>query len=271
MERATLPSRNSDQLHLNRPSDQLSPRTPRRTLLHEAWSLRRVKFATAAAISKQGSAEQCPRLSPSLSPALNLFPQSPKTINPLSTAFTPNRPLTPLSTAFTQTHRGVGYRHDFSFHWTRATGRQSRTTSHAVSYSSELFVAPKKINSFAIKQIQTLSSRHPGYGVPLRHPSVLCASALFLRLDFLTLCFHNLPNPFSCNSFPCTSIQNPRGVTLLTSSIFTLTPLHSRTFTLFSSLLTLPREQSIAAQRFPVCLTFVEYVVVNFMGTDSSD
>jgi hypothetical protein len=29
-------------------------------------------------------------------------------LSPLSTAFTPNRPLTPLSTAFTQTHRGVG-------------------------------------------------------------------------------------------------------------------------------------------------------------------
>ena len=41
-----------------------------------------------------------------------LFPQpgpflhSPQALSPLSTAFTPNRPLTPLSTAFTQKHRG---------------------------------------------------------------------------------------------------------------------------------------------------------------------
>ena len=36
------------------------------------------------------------------------FPPSFSAASPLSTAFTPNRPLTPLSTAFTQTHRGVG-------------------------------------------------------------------------------------------------------------------------------------------------------------------
>ena len=40
------------QLHLNRPSDQLSPRTPQRTLLREAWSPRRVQSATAALIAK---------------------------------------------------------------------------------------------------------------------------------------------------------------------------------------------------------------------------
>jgi hypothetical protein len=36
--------------------------------------------------------------------------------------------------------------------------------------------------------------------------------ALALLVDFLTLRFHNLTNPFSSNPFPFTSIQNPRGV-----------------------------------------------------------
>jgi len=100
------------------------------------------------------------------------------------------------------------------------------------SYYCKLFVAPKKLNSFTIKQIQTLSAKHPAYGVPQRHLSVLCASlpnlsraargvskgALSSLIDFLTLCFHNLTNPFSRNSFRCTSIQNPEGWRELPSS-----------------------------------------------------
>src|ERR1700732_5324036 len=115
---------------------------------------------------------------PFLPQLLDPFPPSPRPLSPLSTAFTPNRRLTPLSTAFTQTHRGVGYRHNFSFRWTRTTAHQSRITSHAVSYSCELFAAPKKINAFAIKQIQTLSTKHPGYGVPRPHLSVFFALPL---------------------------------------------------------------------------------------------
>jgi len=34
------------------------------------------------------------------------------------------------------------------------------------SHSSKLFVAPKKLNPFGIKQIQTLSPKHPGWGTP---------------------------------------------------------------------------------------------------------
>ena len=34
----------------------------------------------------------------------------------------------------------------------------------SLSYSSKLFVVAKKLNSFAIKQIQTLSQKHPGWG-----------------------------------------------------------------------------------------------------------
>ena len=44
---------------------------------------------------------------PSFSLQLNPYPRVPRTLSPLSTAFTPNRSLTPLSTAFTQTPRGV--------------------------------------------------------------------------------------------------------------------------------------------------------------------
>jgi hypothetical protein len=66
---------------------------------------------------------------PPISPQLSVYPNSPRALSPLSTAFlsrarsrrtpiravsplfvvfTPNPSLTPLSTAFTQTHRGVG-------------------------------------------------------------------------------------------------------------------------------------------------------------------
>jgi hypothetical protein len=34
-------------------------------------------------------------------------------------------------------------------------------------YSCSLFVAPKRVNSFGIKQIQPLFAKHPGCGVPL--------------------------------------------------------------------------------------------------------
>jgi hypothetical protein len=40
----------------------------------------------------------------------------------------------------------------------------------------------------------------------------LTVGSFSFALDFLTLCFHNLTNPFSRNPFQCTSIQNPRGV-----------------------------------------------------------
>jgi hypothetical protein len=39
-------------------------------------------------------------------------------------------------------------------------------TSHAVSYSYKLYVAAKKLNSFAIKQIRTVLQKRPGWSVP---------------------------------------------------------------------------------------------------------
>jgi len=38
------------------------------------------------------------------------------------------------------------------------------------SVSCGLFGLSKKVNSFAIKQIQPLFAKHPGWGVPLRFP-----------------------------------------------------------------------------------------------------
>jgi hypothetical protein len=78
-------------------------------------------------------------------------------------------------------------------------------------HSCRLFVAPKKVNSFGIRQIETLFAKHPGCGVPSTGSS--WASALLLSI-FIALCFHNLTKPFSRNSHVFTSIQNPRGVTL---------------------------------------------------------
>jgi hypothetical protein len=73
-------------------------------------------------------------------------------LSPLSTVFTPNRPLNALSTPLTQIGRGVGY---------------------------------------------------------LKH---LLGPVVSVTIDFQTLCSQGLANPFSRNSFHCTSIQNPRGV-----------------------------------------------------------
>src|SRR5712671_5320645 len=50
-------------------------------------------------------------------------------------------------------------------------GRNSNT---AVSYSYKLLIVAKKLNSFAIKQIQTLSEKHPGWGVVL-----ICVTSAF--------------------------------------------------------------------------------------------
>src|SRR5260370_3991531 len=63
------------------------------------------------------------------------------------------------------------------------TGHRSRVTSHAFSCACGLFVAPKKVNPFAIKQIQPLLPKHPGWGGPLRS---LCS-------DLSALCVALLP------------------------------------------------------------------------------
>jgi hypothetical protein len=70
-------------------------------------------------------------------------------------------------------------------------------------YSCKLFVAPQKVNSFGIKQIQTLSAKHPGVGVP----HTVCLGLLRRDARLLSaLCFHGLTNCFSRNPFSFTNI-----------------------------------------------------------------
>src|ERR1700740_2402261 len=63
------------------------------------------------------------------------------------------------------------------------TSYRPRVTSHVFSSACRLFVSPKKVNSFAIKQIQALFRKHPGWGYPCadlgaRNLSALCAALL---------------------------------------------------------------------------------------------
>ena len=102
------------------------------------------------------------------------------------------------------------------------TRHRSRVTSHAVSYSCRLFVVAKNANSFGINQIQTLSRKHPGWGIPTQTlPLESAIYKLFLallrnlcvgsahsespryRLPSIlpVLCFHTLTNCFSRNPF----------------------------------------------------------------------
>ena len=77
----------------------------------------------------------------------------------------------------------------------KATSALSISESNPLhSYSSKLFVVAKNINSFGIKQIQTLSPKHPGWGT-------LSRCALPQQAKLLTLCFHGLTNCFSRNLF----------------------------------------------------------------------
>jgi hypothetical protein len=50
------------------------------------------------------------------------------------------------------------------------------TLTPLLRYSCKLLVASKKVNSFAIKQIHTLSAKHPGWGVQLCVGSALSAT-----------------------------------------------------------------------------------------------
>jgi hypothetical protein len=85
-------------------------------------------------------------------------------------------PTTPL---FSHPYKTPGVWGLFPFGFSRITGHESqvtharfftshrpRVTSHAFSSACRLFGIPKKVNSFAIKQIQPLFAKHPGYGVP---------------------------------------------------------------------------------------------------------
>jgi hypothetical protein len=54
-------------------------------------------------------------------------------------------------------------------------------------------------------------TKTPGWGYLVRLSSSFASPS---PIDFLVFCFHGLTNPFFRKPFVCTSIQNPRGVTL---------------------------------------------------------
>ena len=76
------------------------------------------------------------------------------------------------------------------------------------THSSALFVVAKKINSFGIKQIHTLTPKQPGSVYPKRISDANRVGTSAPLIDFYTACFHALTNPFFSNPFPFTSIQN---------------------------------------------------------------
>ena len=158
-------------------------------------------------------------IGPPFSPALNPFSRSPRPLSPASTAFlprakprgTPNRPLTPLSTAFKQNARGVG--------------SQSSNPAPTFSVPSVLSVV-NSLFSYSCRlfgdSFHPFRNHHPFFSIPCTlfrkntrgvvTQSTLHGSGVSVAIDFLSLCFHGVTNPFFRNSFACTSIQNPRGV-----------------------------------------------------------
>ena len=77
--------------------------------------------------------------------------------------------------------------------------------------SCSLFALSFRLRSFIFNHLQPLFPKHPGGGI-----SAIALRSRRYRLPSFSflLCFHTLTNPFSCNSFLFTSIQNPRGATL---------------------------------------------------------
>jgi hypothetical protein len=110
---------------------------------------------------------------PPLSPAPDPFPLSPRAVSPLSTAFTPNRPLTPLSTAFTQIHRGVRYQCDSPL----VDSLDALCASLANPFFSDScallnsLVAPFATPILCFQQLTRSFAKTPGWGVP-RHSDI---------------------------------------------------------------------------------------------------
>ncbi len=95
----------------------------------------------------------------------------------------------------------------------------SRCASPAVSDSCGLLVSLASLfrsRFLCFHQLADSFAKTRGVGVPRRHLRALCLSVLSPLIDFQNLCFHKFTNPFSGNSFSCTSIQNPRVSPLFT-------------------------------------------------------
>src|SRR5712692_7279417 len=113
------------------------------------------------------------------------------------------------------------YLSDTICHVSRPNNLPQHSSNRANSFPHTLFrtlCRRQKVNSFGIKQIQTLSTKHPGWGIPTEStkrtdgvsPKIHCASVRPLSI-FMLLVFMALQTPFRSTPFPFTSIQNPRG------------------------------------------------------------
>jgi len=120
--------------------------------------------------------------------------------------------------------------------------------SQTLADSFSLFALFSPLASFVFNTLRTLSAKHRGYGVPLRHLRALRASALSFavilwplyfhpltnpsssRVDLQHSLFHALTNPFFRNFFVFTSIQNARVSPHLTTFPPTVSTLFSGNF-----------------------------------------
>jgi len=76
-------------------------------------------------------------------------------------------------------------------------------------YSCRLFVAPKKVNSFGIKQIQTLSAKYRGWGYLAQFGTDFCAAMPHFCQPFV---FMVLRIAFPATPFPSQTSALPPGV-----------------------------------------------------------
>jgi hypothetical protein len=103
----------------------------------------------------------------SFSPALNPFPFSPQELSPLSTVFTPNRPLTPLSTAFTQNDRGVGCSAVSAFGDNEPqvrNGESQVTPFHIIATSYVALCSVFATSILCFQQLARSFAKTPGWG-----------------------------------------------------------------------------------------------------------
>jgi hypothetical protein len=76
---------------------------------------------------------------------------------------------------------------------TQTVFARSQTPNPLSIYSCKLFVAATKANRFAIKHIQILCAKHPGWGIPARSPRL--KSATYKLLGSVPVCKQVTPPP----------------------------------------------------------------------------
>src|SRR5258708_7483915 len=103
----------------------------------------------------------------------------------------------------------IGY---FCFLLSICNTRTQALIAQCVAHSYSLLSLFSARPPFIFNSLRTLLPKHPGWGY-LCDSSAPSAPERYHLFWFLSpLCFHALTNPFSRNSFRCTSIQNPGDV-----------------------------------------------------------